>query len=253
MSRRAIDAARQGAMELRLRFRRADGAVLDEPLAVSRATVDPRHLLTLLDPRLERLPMGDGIDEIRVTASRTRRLRPVQAEFGAAPHSGRAEEEDSREIGRLVDTLTQRCGAKGVVSFSLVESHWPERAFAAGTPFARRRGQAGDPWREGGEGGEGGGGDDAPAGDRPSLLLTPPERADVLLDEGARLLALSWRGTTRRVTASVGPERIAVPWWDRGCGPDAAGRDYFRACTEEGRWLWIFHGGAGWFVHGEWA
>ena len=243
---RELAAVRRGAMELRLRVRRADGAVLDEPLAVSRATVDPRHLLTLLDPRLERMQMGDGIDELRLTASRTRRLRQVQSEFGAAPNSGTADEEGSREIGRLVDTLTQRCGAKGVVTFSVVESHWPERAFVAGTPFEKRRERTGDPATAG---------EEAPAGDRPSLLLETPERADVLLDERVRPCAISWRGTTQRVTASVGPERIAAPWWERdaGGGVDAIERDYFRACTENGRWLWIFHSGACWCVHGEWA
>ena len=61
--------------------------------------------------------------------------------------------------------------------------------------------------------------------------------------------------------ASEGPERIAVPWWDRtvGEGPstssDAAAneRDYYRVGTEDGRWLWLFRRDARWFVHGEWA
>lgn len=239
---RALEAVRRGAMELTLRWRRADGAVLDEPLRVSRATVDPRHLLTLLDPRLERLPMGDGIDEIRITASRTRRLRQVQSEFGAAPNSLVADEDDSRELGRLVDTLTQRCGAKGVVVFSPVESHWPERAFVAGTPFAKVMQVM-----------PGTVGEEHPGGDRPSLLLTRPEEADVSLDEHARPCAISWRGATMPLIASVGPERISVPWWERGHDVDATERDYFRLLTEDGRWLWVFHGGACWFVHGEWA
>jgi protein ImuB len=263
---RELDAVRRGAMEVRLRVRRADGAVLDEPLAVSRATVDPRHLLTLLEPRLERMQMGDGIDELRLTASRTRRLRQVQASWvasgegvpGDRPGGDRSPgdrspgEDVSREMGRLVDTLTQRCGTKGVVVFAPVESHWPERAFAAGTPFATTRGRTAERRTAGLAEAVGA---HVPSGDRPSLLLAQPEEAEVPLDERARPCAISWRGTTRRVNASVGPERIAVPWWEReaGGGLDAIERDYFRLVTEDGRWLWAFRCRNRWFVHGEWA
>jgi len=264
---RALKAAGLAAMELFVRLRRAGGARIDEPVRVSRASIDARHWFALFEPRFERLPPGDGIDAIEVTASRTRRLRRVQTSWmagegagsvGAMGAVGAAGEEDgvgdaAAEVGRLVDTLVQRCGAGGVVAFEPVESHWPERAFMPRAPFSRAARPASAATAEDAE---------VPAsGDRPSLLFSPPEEARVVVDEHGRPRAVTWRGASRGVCLHEGPERLAVPWWDPVADSDARApgdavgceRDYFRVGTEEGRWLWLFRRDDRWFVHGEWA
>lgn len=264
---RALKAAGLSAMELCVRLRRVGGASIDEPVRVSRASIDARHWFTLFEPRFERLPPGDGIDAIEVTASRTRRLRRVQTSWMAgegAGSVGAVGEEDgagdaagdaAAEVGRLVDTLVQRCGAGGVVAFEPVESHWPERAFTPRAPFSRAARSLGA---------QTAGAQTMiapPCGDRPSLLFSPPEAARVVVDEHGRPRAVTWRGASRGVCLHEGPERIAVPWWDpvadsdAGAPGDAVGceRDYFRVGTQDGRWLWLFRRGDRWFVHGEWA
>ena len=68
----------------------------------------------------------------------------------------------------------------------------------------------------------------------------------------------AWRGTSYRVIAGDGPERIHGEWW-RSAGEIWAVRDYFRVETEGGQRFWLFRRGDGvdaqtgtlsWFMHG---
>lgn len=104
--------------------------------------------------------------------------------------------------------------------------------------------------------------------DRPTLLLSSPESAQVMvLTPDGPVLELRWRGTNWRIVACIGPERIAAEWWRHagdGSGSRVAGaagtslppdRDYFAVQAESGRWLWICRqvGTTRWFVHGLWS
>lgn len=64
---------------------------------------------------------------------------------------------------------------------------------------------------------------------RPTLLFTPP------------------RPLVDPVTIVQGPERIATGWWDN----NMLIRDYFIACSHDGRWLWVYRTPEKtWWVHG---
>ena len=55
-----------------------------------------------------------------------------------------------------------------------------------------------------------------PSPPRPTWLLDPIEPAEVvLLNPEGPVLSLQWRGTSRRLLDSIGPERIAARWWRR--------------------------------------
>jgi len=67
-----------------------------------------------------------------------------------------------------------------------------------------------------------------------------------------------WRGSSYRVVAGDGPERIHGEWW-RNASEMWAVRDYFRVEAEGGERFWLFRRGDGvdeqtgnlsWFMHG---
>lgn len=221
---------------------------------LSRPSRSVKHLWSLLRSRLERVDLGEGVEGVALTATRTGRLRHEQAASAAL---GAEEERASGTAwGELVDTLVSRLGAERVLRAELVESHLPERA-------ARERSvMEADPSR----------GRGVPAayatGDRPTVLFARPEAASAMaLTPDGPVMSLSWRGTRLGVLACAGPERIGQEWWrwdpplepeiDTKRRPRLAPpeRDYFRVQVEGGRWLWVFrHVGTGrWFVHGEWC
>jgi protein ImuB len=95
--------------------------------------------------------------------------------------------------------------------------------------------------------------------DEPSLLLPAPEPVhlsapltDALIP--ALPVSLFWRNQTLTLITSQGPRRVTPPWWTDSHAPSSA-RDYFRAQTHDGRWLWLYHEphAGRWFLHGWWA
>jgi protein ImuB len=110
-------------------------------------------------------------------------------------------------------------------------------------------------------------GPDAGLPDEPSFLLPSPEPVGLsaaLVDAISpdEPVSLSWRGQSLTLVASRGPRRVTEPWWadspvTRSSTPQASptSRDYFRAQTHDGRWLWLYHEPAldRWFLQGWWA
>lgn len=85
-----------------------------------------------------------------------------------------------------------------------------------------------------------------PDGPRPLWLLPVPQP---LAEEGGRPVR---HGPLQLRTR---PERLESGWWDGG-DPGGMGdvrRDYFVAGDTQGRSLWIFRDGTGWFLHGFFA
>ncbi len=214
----------------------------DEPeriiLRVSRPTRDARHLWSLLRPKLERLNMGFGVERVTLDALGLCRLSHEQRALGDRPADPQRHpsvwgtEDDS---ARVLDTLASRLGRASVLSARLVESHRPERAFRL-VPFDERP-QRGDAPA-------------SPAGPRPSRLIDPPSPAETIaLTPDGPVMRVRWRGSEHRILRTIGPERIGPEWWHRREAP----RDYFRVQDDRGRWLWMFHEGSAWFVHGEWC
>jgi protein ImuB len=245
--------------------------LLTERLTLSRGTRDPRHLWSLLRPRIERLHLGYGIESITLTALRMGRLRHKQDEYIERGHQSAASEGE----GQLIDTLANRLGVDRVLRAELVESHIPERAQrfipALGDGDARhgqRQAVAHAPTTNIFS---------SPIA-RPPFLFEHPEPAEAIaLAPDRPPTVLRWRGQERRIVAGFGPERLAGEWWRirqhaRPGEPagDAWERDYFRVCDEAGQWLWVYRvmplyrpqdvpvdaaraRPVRWFVHGIWT
>lgn len=255
-----------GALALLVELFPTDAPPAREWVALSAPSRDPAHLMTLIEPQLERVRLGFGVDRLRATAPRTAPLRPRQgAGFGLGADLTAGFD---RALGELLDAYAGRFGPRRAYLVEAVESHLPERAFRprpvplGGAPPRLARASLG-------------------AGERPSSVLFRPEPAEVRTDpESGALLALRWRAEEHAILRALGPERLATTWWtalepveleerraptrtdytslDAPTPPPRKprvepSRDYWRVQDAAGRWLWIFRCGARWFVHGEWA
>lgn len=216
---------------------------------LSRPSRSERHLWSLLRSRLERVDLGEGVEGVALTATRTGRLRHEQT--GSDVLGAPDERASGAAWGELTDTLVSRLGADRVLRMESVESHLPERAVRERSVMEAERLH---------------GPDTCPTGDRPTVLFSRPEAMSAMaLTPDGPVMTLSWRGMRLGVLACAGPERIGQEWWRwdppqevktrrrlRQAPPE---RDYFRVQVESGRWLWVFrHVGTGrWFVHGEWC
>jgi protein ImuB len=175
----------------------------------------------------------------------------------AAPQS---EPWRSESLAHLIDRLVNRLGADNVNRFVRQASHIPERAcrenpVAAGGGNKRTAGRGQDK-------------ETAPAGTqqsrqpRPLILLPWPEPIEVVapVPDGPPVM-FRLGGRQHRVSAAVGPERIAPEWWreDQGLDPLrlACIRDYYRIEDSDGGRFWIYREGlyrpdirARWYLHG---
>ncbi len=260
-----------GVCRLDVELSRASEAPARLTVALSRATRNRRHLWSLLRPRLERVHLGFGVEGVRLTAARTRRLPHDQNRCWRDDEAPAAAEKEGA-FGELMDTLVNRLGPESVTRAVVVESHKPERAFRFEPIHRGVRGERRENTEETKSPGATGRLRDGETkkADRPGRSFSAlsafseanPPRPIVLLDEPepARVIALTpdgpvsrvrWRGREHVITGTSGPERIAPEWWRE----DTPVRDYFRVGDQEGRWLWVFRepDTCRWFVHGEWA
>ncbi|WP_228445384.1 Y-family DNA polymerase [Thalassotalea sp. HSM 43] len=123
----------------------------------------------------------------------------------------------------LVSRLQAKLGENAIVGVQSINEHRPERAVRCCQPLLNRS-QDGNTKRGKQQITKNSG-----LSHRPSVLLPQP----LPLDE--------------QVTLQHGPERIISGWWDE----QYMARDYFIACSEQGRWLWLFRTPEQeWFVHG---
>lgn len=226
-----------GAREILVRLRRSDLPPASLRLVLSRPARDAAHLWSLVRPRLERVNLGFGVEEVAVEAPRLGRLPHQQAErwLEGGTEPDRASE---RAAAALLDTLTNRLGDDRVRRAETIESHLPERVFRMRSVTEDRSAHPAT----------------VVTGDRPHHLTDRPSAAEVIaLTPDGPVHAVRWRDTEQSVLSSIGPERISPEWWRRG-GP-AGERDYFKVQTADGRWLWIYREthSRSWFVHGVWT
>ena len=249
-----------GALRLDLHLSRIDAAPVHLTVALSRPSRDPRHLWSLLQPAVEKVDLGYGIEQIDLTATSSGPLPHEQAAVWAEVEAADAQNL-SRRCGQMLDRLTTRLGAKRVLWFDVVETHVPERVFVSRPVLesalpGRKRRQA-----------------RITTAERPSLLLPRPEPIEVIaVSPDGPPSWVKWRGQSQRVVSSQGPERIAGQWWggsdeatkrrsDEGRAGesrkpgDPGARDYFKVQDEQGRWLWVYRQleSGRWFMHGQWA
>jgi protein ImuB len=228
---RDLETRGEGALRLILKLFKSDGSRAQLPAGLSAPSHDAGHLFRLLEPKLDSLDAGFGIDSMTLEARETAKAEKRQHSF--------MEEASEKSLAELNDRLLNH-EARGLTNLQTVESHVPERAERA---ISATRPMPATPH----------------AGEtphRPLLIFDRPEPAQVIaaVPDGPPL-RLTWRRVTRKITRSEGPERIAPEWWKLASGERP--RDYYRIEDEQGRRYWIFRDGLygesetpKWFVHG---
>ena len=251
-----------GCRRIALWIARADGSSTVIEAGLNAPSREPKHLLRLIEDKIESIDLGFGVDLMALSALTTETLLPAQISLTA--RNGKT------EAGLLIDRLINRLGARSVRRLLPRESHIPELAQTLKSAFA-----APSLWPE-----------QIAKPPRPPLLFAEPEPLSVLAEipEGPPA-RFTWRRVTRRVVKSEGPERIAPEWWrglrspspgegGNGRRPSPGGghvhavirgresarpRDYYRIEDEDGHRYWVFREGLyqesepgppSWYLHG---
>lgn len=222
-----------GVIEWRVILERSDleaAIILIRHCAPSR---EAEHLWRLLEPRLERVHLGFGVEGVSIHAMRLGRIDGRQRRWWGAG----ADEARSVPAEALMDTLVNRLGEEAVRRGELLQSHVPERSFVLRSVLH----PPGAPMEAA-----------LCPGDRPTHLFPAPFSARVIaLNPDGPAVQVEWRGGVHRLIACLGPERLKGEWWER----QRLLRDYFKVQDEQGQWLWIYRDAllGRWFVHGMWA
>jgi protein ImuB len=208
---------------------------------------DPAYVAKLLRARLDTVDPGFGVDAVTLAATEIFPLASPQGRLGdlAAPQE--------TALAATVDELGNRLGERRLWRPAPAESHIPERAVRRQPPLATPRRERGATreiaWEE------------DLSRERPVRLFRRPVPIDVIapVPDDPPIL-FRWRGSTHRVRAADGPERISAEWWRRRerseDGEDPV-RDYYRVEDMDGARFWIFRAGLlgetptpRWYLHG---
>ena len=229
-----LETAQKGARQLRLSTQQVDGSNEVAAISLARPMRDPDRMTHLFATAIANMKAGFGIEMIRLEATATEPLLPVQQS-----HINKKRNE-SEEIDDLITRIGNRIGFARVKRYRPVPSHLPEKAFevvpaALSTPAQE--------W---------------PISDRrPAIMFnpqpikgygnTPPQR-------------FSWRGLILTVLGTEGPERIQPEWWQDDPDWQTGMRDYWKVETHQGWRLWMYHTPQAdaaqsetWFIHGTFA
>jgi protein ImuB len=203
-----------------------DGAQpVEVRVRLTRPTLAPRTLWTLLRLRLEQVTLEGPVTAARLAAVDAPPARPEQrALFHARASAERLE--------AVVERLRARFGPEGAVSPLLVETHRPE---------GRLR------WRGYDVGGGPAAAPEPAAAGRVLRIVSPPEPLGAREQLG-RVVCFSGTGLDCQVARISQPYRVSGEWWR-----DEYARDYYIVLSREGRLLWIFRDqrSGEWFVQGE--
>jgi protein ImuB len=220
-----------------------------------RPSVSPRHLLELARLQLDRLALPGPVAAIQLAVLTAAPLVAHQQDLFAESSA----QENRRQLGVLVDRLSNRLGREAVVHALPLAEAQPEFAFryeplagmleqnSASSKSATRKRRSTSTRRKKS--------DPAP----PLSSVEPKQRPLQLEHEPLPLEVLSvipagppmqftLHGTQHRVEHFWGPERIQTAWW-RG---QYIQRDYYRIETRAGLRFWLFRRlqDERWFLHG---
>ncbi|NOU07947.1 MAG: DNA polymerase Y family protein [Hyphomicrobiaceae bacterium] len=224
-------------------FFRSDGAVRSLRIETSQPTRDTNVVMRLYRDRLDALadPLdpGFGFDLIQLHALRVEPSHVTQSTFDT-------HDEDTEQIGRLVDRLSVMFGRDRITQLQAANTHVPERSQIV-RPAAEKlectRCNA-QPFEA------------KPI--RPLHLFVPPQIIEMTgCPNEPQPARFCWRRVMHHVVFAEGPERIADEWWRVPSGFGL--RDYFRVETVQGQRFWIFRAaitrerGPQWFLHGVFA
>jgi protein ImuB len=229
-----------------------------------RPSLDQKRLRELVRLQLERVQLKDRLAGARLRVIRTAPLDADQtALFENAEHR-----HARRDLDSLLNRLSNRLGPRAVLCPRLFPDHQPERAVEYATlaervsrlknPTPKKRALRAVSSRNGQDKNKNSktayfvrgslGRELIPR--RPLRLFPEPVPVEVwsVVPDGPPI-RLNWGSRDQHIVHCEGPERIETGWWRF----PAVHRDYFRADTEDGQRLWLFHARdeGSWFVHGE--
>lgn len=219
----------EGLLHLTLNLKSEACAPTVLEVRLAQPTDSHRHVMTLLNLKLETTPTPEWLISLHMEASITALLRVQQRNLFDDDQST-----DEGDIQRLTDRLSARLGQDAVVRPMLLPEATPERAvryepladFSAKLPAAEL------------------------AVDliRPLDLLPQPEPVDVISDTSGSPVKFFWNRQSYRVVNATKPERIATDWWqDDG----SICRDYYQVETQNGSRFWLYRSKTDdWFLHG---
>lgn len=236
----------EGLRQVELALFRTDGKVCRLTAGTSGPVRSPGDVRALFVERLaalaDPLDPGFGFDLARLSVLAAEPCPPRQVALG--------DEDDSGDLGRLIDRLSTRLGARRVARLVAADSHIPELAAGAVPALGCDTNRNWDAFRRFRAA--------AALPPRPLRLLTRPEPIDAVasVPDGPPV-RFRWRRVLHEVAAVEGPERIEGAWWSEDAGP---ARDYFRVEDAAGHRFWIFRAGLyrdtaapAWFLHGLFA
>ena len=251
----------QGVRRLLIELHRIDDATTRIELPLTYPCQDTEHLWRLLRPRLERVQMGFGVEELAVEATRADVVASQPLALWDRQQIGELAVSDKAR-GELLDRLMDRFGPSAVQRVEVREEYAPERAFrlvetgnddwAVQNRLLKMNGDEREEQAVRKSGVTKTGWPKAAAKKKPSeqreTRVLPAERPTFLFDtpEPIRVIAvypdgpprrIHWRGRDYEIAHGLGPERLALPWWREEAGQ---GRDYFALRETSGRWLWVF-------------
>ena len=242
---RRLEREQGGARQVRIRFFRVDGAVLQITVGTSRPCRDADVLFRLLVQHFDKLDPGFGIDVAVADIIEKDLAGGVQAALGTTAV------QDRDAVSDLGDRLANRLGSDAIYRLQPTESHRPERAERRGDVRLSGKALHWSNLRP-----------LTPERIRPVRLMRHPERVDAMaLLPDHPPARFRWRGAEYRVAEAAGPERLAPEWWrtdaEGTAQVDVMTRDYFRLEDQEGRRFWLYREGLAergeksqWYLHG---
>jgi protein ImuB len=193
-----------------------------------RASAKRSHLFELAKMKLDRVSFPGPVVGVKLSVLLSAPLSTWQQELFES-----SRREDRRQVGLLVDRLSNRLGREAVVRALPMADAQPELAVwyepLTGAPSRRTKQR----WKP------------LP---RPLCLEQEPQPLEVLsIAPHGPPIRFQWRGL-HTVAKQWGPERIQTGWW-RG---RYIQRDYYRVETETGQRFWLFRNlpDDQWFLHG---
>jgi len=216
-----------GIRELHLQLIHQAQIVTDVELRLIVPGHDARHLLGLLQERLQRIQLPEPVRELLLTSGEFVALASCNQDWINPGNTA------SENAALLIERLRARLGEDAVHGLCQIAEHRPERAWGFCTPGGKeKRSESCFP-------------------EKTALLSSSfSSRPPWLLAEP---MALEMHGNRPYLdgdlTLECGHDRIESGWWD---GADVA-RDYFIARNPQGMRFWIYRqlrGVKGWFLHG---
>lgn len=226
-----VKARGEGFLKLTLTLQSEAGVAVSIDVNLTRPTDSARHVMNLLELRLETHSIPEWLISIELAASLTAPLQIRQRGL-----FGNDESDLNAHISRLVDRLGSKLGSDAVVRPRLLPETVPEQAVdfvpaSSRPPFNKEVPQQ------------------LVASARPLRLLPNPEPVRVTL-AGAETTPrqFHWNRQSYSVAVSTEPERIETAWWQN---TGTVRRDYYQVETHTGARFWLFRDSAGqWFIHG---